>query len=62
MSRWKCDDSRFRVSGINKKFKLCHSYPEQVTVPASVSDEEIIKVGVAYDHNVWNEEVGGGII
>jgi len=47
MSRWKCDE-RFRVSTINKKFRLCHSYPEQLIVPASISDEEIVKVGVTW--------------
>lgn len=44
LSLWKCSENRFRVSTANKGFKICSSYPEEVIVPASITDEDIIKV------------------
>lgn len=44
LEQWKCSEEQYRVSEINKGFKLCPSYPEQVIVPASISDEDIVKV------------------
>ena len=43
LSRWKCSQGRFRVSTVNRRFALCSSYPEEVIVPSSISDEDIIK-------------------
>ena len=44
LKRWKCPPERFRVSEVNRGFKLCASYPEEVIVPNSVSDADIVKV------------------
>lgn len=48
LTRWKCSQDRFRVSSVNKKFALCSSYPEEVIVPSSISDEDIVKVRYEY--------------
>lgn len=42
--QWQCSSERFRISTVNKGFKVCSSYPEEVIVPSSVSDEDLIKV------------------
>eukprot|EP00916_Digyalum_oweni_P020238 GHVL01033764.1.p1 GENE.GHVL01033764.1~~GHVL01033764.1.p1 ORF type:complete len:466 (+),score=74.97 GHVL01033764.1:531-1928(+) len=33
--------NRFRITKINKKYKICRSYPEVLIVPSSITDEEI---------------------
>lgn len=37
-------DERWRVTDVNKEFKLCASYPRQLVVPATVTDEELENV------------------
>ena len=39
---------RFRVSNVNRGFTLCPSYPQQVIVPSSITDGDIVKVCTQY--------------
>jgi hypothetical protein len=36
------DKSRYRISKINEKFKVCSTYPKSFIVPRFFSDEEIV--------------------
>lgn len=38
------ENPNWRITSVNKDFKLCPTYPEKVIVPRSVSDESLIKV------------------
>ena len=51
-SRWGCSKERLRVSLVNKGFKVCASYPQEVIVPVAISDEEIKKVSVPLSKEV----------
>lgn len=48
-AHWRCSAERWRVSSVNKDFKVCSSYPQEVIVPFSVSDEDI-RVVAGYRH------------
>lgn len=45
LNRLKVDSQYWRLSDINKGFKLCKSYPTKFMVPKDLSDNQIIKVG-----------------
>jgi myotubularin-related protein 9 len=44
LERWYCSTQRWRITHINKGFKVCSSYPEEAIVPSSVSDERLSHV------------------
>ena len=60
MDHWHCSGKRWRVSSLNRGFKICSSYPEEAIVPSSISDESLARVAkfrqngrfpvVAYHH------------
>ncbi|XP_063310815.1 myotubularin-related protein 3 isoform X2 [Pelobates fuscus] len=37
-------DNAWRISNINEKFRLCSSYPQELIVPASITDKELESV------------------
>ncbi|KAM9330800.1 phosphatidylinositol-3,5-bisphosphate 3-phosphatase MTMR3 [Gastrophryne carolinensis] len=37
-------DNAWRISNINEKFRLCASYPQELIVPASITDKELESV------------------
>ena len=43
-SRLQLDQHPWRITEINRDFKLCSSYPQQSVVPSSMTDEEVLSV------------------
>lgn len=57
----------WRVTEINNDFTLCRSYPRRLIVPATISDEDLLKVASFRYSNriptvVWRHEKNGCII
>jgi myotubularin-related protein 9 len=42
--RYQCSQEKWRISTCNKNYKLCPSYPEEVIVPAKITDEQLVAV------------------
>ncbi|XP_064382169.1 myotubularin-related protein 9-like [Halichondria panicea] len=49
LAAWGCSQERYRVSYINSGFKVCASYPQDIIVPLSITDDEI-KKSASYRH------------
>ncbi|XP_066291568.1 myotubularin-related protein 3-like isoform X1 [Branchiostoma lanceolatum] len=57
----------WRVTSINKDYKFCSGYPEKHVVPASVTNEDLEKVGNFRSHKripsvVWRHRGNGAVI
>lgn len=57
----------WRTSSINKEFKFCHSYPEKIIVPSTISDELLEKVGNFRSSKripsvVWRNRLNGSVL
>lgn len=44
--RWGCDSSFVRITDVNKGFKVCDSYPQQLIVPKELKDGSLVKSSV----------------
>lgn len=49
LARWQCSEKHWRVSTLNRNFLVCPSYPQELLVPQTISDEELIK-SVSFRH------------
>ncbi|CAF0774782.1 unnamed protein product [Didymodactylos carnosus] len=66
ISRLQLDSHPWRSTSINKKYKLCSSYPEYCIVPASITDEELNEVAKFRSYRrfptvVWRHQNGAVI-
>ncbi|CAF1028257.1 unnamed protein product, partial [Didymodactylos carnosus] len=66
ISRLQLDSNTWRLTTINKKYKLCASYPEYCIVPASITDEELNEVAKFRSYRrfptvVWRHQNGAVI-
>lgn len=41
MARQRVPNSKWRLCSINAKYEICPTYPAQIAVPASLSDEDV---------------------
>ncbi|CAG2160734.1 unnamed protein product [Oppiella nova] len=67
LTRMSFDDNVWRISDINKEFKLCSSYPRNLVVPQSVSDSDLEAVAnFRYSRRiptvVWRHRKNGCVI
>ncbi|XP_065898654.1 myotubularin-related protein 9-like [Dysidea avara] len=49
-TRWGCDNEAMRITDVNKGYKVCESYPEQLIVPKAIGDEIITKSSLFRHH------------
>ena len=63
----KFDSKIWRISDVNKKFELCPTYPEQVIVPKSITDEQLKKIACFRSSKrfpvvVWRSKINGAVL
>jgi hypothetical protein len=63
----KFDTKTWRISDVNKKFELCPTYPEQVIVPKSITDEQLKKIACFRSSKrfpvvVWRSKINGAVL
>lgn len=59
--------SSWRISEINKDFKLCSSYPRYILVPNTISDEDLLQIATFRSSRripviVWKHQKSGAVI
>ena len=63
----KFDSKIWRISDVNKKFELCPTYPEQIIVPKSITDEQLKKIACFRSSKrfpvvVWRSKINGAVL